>query len=701
MCEVTERLNDMVPWGLTLNSKLDVCISSGRECGAWTHDRPCKTSRVTWSMVPFEWQTQASFSGILTGPLGDEFCRFAESGGVDCDSNLPCYKHTTACVFNLRSASWLPCEVIGRCFTFAEIQGTLSTMRPIEVTRNGIKSVDGESHVIRAPPNLNIKVRIFGDTKCQGSLQGEWTSTDTDKTFVFLDTPSQFGSVKFDYATAADEFCGCRQPPQPGGIPRGGVSRAEGTQVGLCETCNAAQFLKNINPCVNALRECSYCPVNQVRAQSDVNNCQNCAASTPYRPNTPAVLLCRDCTIKEFWRPVSFTFPVSFGCVALDSIIVTIQGTVTQPFDRFRNQDNREMNEVVPAGQYRTDTYALNFCGVRAQDKCDSNIMFEFLHGCTGNLQNTVGQFYVNAKNDNNVIATILWEDYLLLAGVRQSVEVLREGKCSPCNSGEKCKNGEYLSGCLRTNPETFAISIGFSLSGSVTENQGECRTCMPAVAPTADEYTSHRQQNIIQCQGWDDGIVVTLPLVKEQCRRVQQKPPENDRILAAGCGKQAFLWWSDTAVDTVQEVLGGVAGSRNVPAPRLCSFGDTNNDACNIPGGAVIVTGGRPVQTRVPLTWTSSADKTAEVRFCPPGWFVDLTVEGCANAVTWLARCCRLCVDCIYENREKRTADWVTCSGSRTEDTEQRCQQTCDLGYYEELDIQGNTSRCRQCELC
>ena len=82
---------------------------------------------------------------------------------------------------------------------------------------------------------------------------------------------------------------------------------------------------------------------------------------------------------------------------------------------------------------------------------------------------------------------------------------------------------------------------------------------------------------------------------------------------------------------------------------------------------------------------------------------FEDMLNAALGGARSWqdVSSWCGLCrVECIDENAAiplQRSPSWQPCDGSTQEDTQNRCQEGCDLNFY--FDTVAN--KCVQCELC
>jgi hypothetical protein len=82
---------------------------------------------------------------------------------------------------------------------------------------------------------------------------------------------------------------------------------------------------------------------------------------------------------------------------------------------------------------------------------------------------------------------------------------------------------------------------------------------------------------------------------------------------------------------------------------------------------------------------------KNKNLKFCPPGYFVDLNSKSCQDSNRQISQCCKRCDLCTPP--EIKSSD-VTCSGSTTYQP-YRCQTGCENGFYEDSGV------CKACTSC
>lgn len=665
-------------------------LDSGSACkpGFTIGGKACRSNvRVTFSLIPSHWtQHMVKLEHADTKCTSVTRPTFNAAAGINCQG-YPCEQQPSdSCFVNKNSFGLAICDIVDQCYSIHQMKGILEE-RYDQASLDSMWGPDvfkskRQTLVVRMPSNemLGLKMTIYPDGSCTSPQAAYNNHVKLKDKFegeaTFLDVDGAWGVRNLYFSVTSPYKCSC--PPAQGGV-------SLNMDLGMFQTCRECKngeklaSVRTNNPCNQKAKECRWCEANH-HGSEDKSECIACIETNPdkpFRPNNPREDSCRACYWNEAWT--------GYVCRLLLNIkLVGVE--IPQTFDQYRVAP-LSAAERVPQGFYRYrnanetgifDTYRIESCLKRAR-VCER--YREYLHACTGDVSsNTI--FYVQTADQSNT--PVLWEQYVSASGVKGAVEIIREGTCQPCSM---CSDGEYLDGCLHTEPSPpFSIWPGAQY-GSQDQNKGTCRTCELPKLKT--QYYDHPQQTL-GCRDWPN-TVVTKPYDIKPCVDVEFRRAMNVEastvVLLVGCGEKDFSYWNVSGSDSVD--------SRSVPAKTQCRHGED----CYVPSSSS--------SSYELLKWSNYHRSTAEIPYCPRGWHVDAacvekTLQEDPIGVSWNAQCCLKCGDCDFVYN-KRGAGWSTCPGSTVTDTQLICTDTCDYGYYETVQqIDGRSvSTCTECETC
>ena len=289
---------------------------------------------------------------------------------------------------------------------------------------------------------------------------------------------------------------------------------------------------------------------------------------------------------------------------------------------------------------------------------------------------------------------------------------ILRGGIIGEC---ERCTKNQYLARpCTSGYPG----------------DPGLCAPCMSCGGSNdcTEQWLDHELESGCNRQVADglyvdvNEVQATSDYILTKCKFVHVV--NGEIFLALGCGNGLVTMWRMPAICVANPLSSGCYSYVNSNSDADQAIDSLHGNTQTV-GHSVIYQGfQRDAYTG---EWSNvlrnapDSDEYSEytdlVPFCPPGHHVvipstitqieDEMLEASLNTFftsrdwTLHADWCSLCrVDCIDSNAGlplQRSADWQFCSGSTQEDTQNKCQEGCDLNYYFDEDA----NKCVQCEMC
>ena len=462
-----------------------------------------------------------------------------------------------------------------------------------------------------------------------------------------------------------------------------------------CTTCAANQQ-------ANAERTaCEACPANFESASGQT--CGECILANvggrlTITLRAPSQASCTVCDPRSgVYRQQTGVAKKDIVCAPLPRRKLEISDTdiIVTGHDEFINQNvyqNGDQNSVladsllIPGpGKWVDSNGLLRTCGC-------SRASFRYSVLCGSDLDHSSGVMLVGSDGANITLEE-LQNTGLELSAITTQYSLQPAGECRPCS---KCLDGEYNHNC------------NSGLLGGLF-SPGQCKVCKQSCSEpnqflkAPDEFLQFVQdldevyssQDACSWQFFDadnveSSYVPRSDLACEQCKTVYLKRDGDvvsEWYIVAGCGNTASFsrWHHEAEILAENGILEVVA----------CDF--SNKAECSILDSTE--------KFQQADAYTEVADL---LPYCPPGWRVDVTAEGCplsqndAEYSTFAPACCVRCQTCNYENEQRDTADWQACSGSSAVDT-QTCTGACGIGEYmvESVDPADSSKKILSCARC
>ena len=471
--------------------------------------------------------------------------------------------------------------------------------------------------------------------------------------------------------------------------------------------------------------KCEECVRNEF-PNSDFTECVSCPGFQVVEYDFEAKQWsCRDCNYHEYYYRAEGDY---FGeCREIPIMSISLNDAGLVVIDNWNTGDqyvpNRNlypnMIEPVPFGYYlNVSDYAVISCE-------ESLIPNTFYVGCGVQTYKLV---LYHARRDE--VLEVNPDTLYDLDGKRLDIDdfndlsVVRGGVLRLC---EQCANQQYLS------------TLCTSENGGFRGRCSDCLSCADIPGGCASVWLKHELNR--GCLVADSGSVhVQQPETDynvTECRYA--KLLGNDVFLVLGCGTGAVdIWRYGEAVENGVTCVGQ---DGRIKSGEMCfdyvneweyegqDSEDDDGDSTTIPvvksattqsvaaGGSYLIPMRDVEHAHV---WRNQrvflpghdpyVDGVGQIPYCPRGHYVQLPLdaddpEGWMKE-PWHAEYCVLCrVTCEADEFADsastiqlwRSANWVECDGKTQEDTQDRCQEGCDLNFYFDEEMQ----QCRQCELC
>jgi hypothetical protein len=316
-------------------------------------------------------------------------------------------------------------------------------------------------------------------------------------------------------------------------------------------------------------------------------------------------------------------------------------------------------------------------------------------------LSAALGSGYALAY-EHRVTANRVAEVRLSLGALTCYFEVRREGRTDNCLF---CTGAHYTRNCGPTYHP--------ALDTPLQAGPGECALCETRCF-AADHYFAVSQFSCwsngtarVVSQGGDasdalDRIGPTMTSMNHwykpaECQPCAKLSSASVPAIVTRCGNKAwFEVWDASARVVVEQVAR--------PSRRFCCAADRIANTASPAydrelGSSCVAEADRGLLTlgTAPLCTPFVADlRTQHARFCPPGWFLDRKVPGCAGELgEWSNLCCSLCFDCRSQGMMK-TEKYAVCPGDTDYDTQLlNCVTSCAERSYQVNDT------CYACESC
>lgn len=432
----------------------------------------------------------------------------------------------------------------------------------------------------------------------------------------------------------------------------------------VCKECEAGKFQNWIE-----MTLCDACPPGKYQGSTGKSYCDTCAACndgllvgcTMHSSGT-----CHPCNAGVF----SKAYPSSMTCVNFAKLQLVNGELRVAGYDLITSYLTNTNGEQI---QVQSDEYlTITDANAYAIKSCAWCGIYEYVVGC-GKLQNiNSNDIAIKLGNEINLVSewtTVIGRkksDLVFDDFNSQQAMIVRSGKCFPC---EQCTSGYFLRDCKdRTQ-------------------RGNCFMCRREC--NANQYLTHR--NIMGCINHYDetgtsiitNYISTEDYTCSDCLNAHYQHGAYE--LLVGCaGVGSFTRWHPRAeTDADRDKLLAVTCEFDA-ATGLGAAGD---EACYHGGrrlwksvGAVYPAG----QTLRDQNWTST------MPYCPPGWRVDADKFDVSSV--WQPDACVRCTEC---GTRRRASHWRRCSGQFTQDTQNACADSCNVGEYM------NAGVCKACQKC
>ena len=496
-------------------------------------------------------------------------------------------------------------------------------------------------------------------------------------------------------------------------------------------------------PCGKRKRECQVCPYGSF-PNEDSSECIRCGQFEVASYDSSTHLWeCISCTLTEyfFWQA-----GMEFGECKLIPVMDIVKNVEEDRIDIIHFGD---WDQYVPSRQYPNEKRRVpqnHYLDLSVQEApvvracLASQIPNTFRQDCGLSSQILIfdahdSTYHRISEADNTVLYDISTETYYInhaFASVSNfhNLQILRGGYIQHCTT---CLSGQYLSSPCQSD---YPGSPGTCSA---------CKTCADTPDNCAATWLYHETEQGCETRVSNNMAQAVTDYEVRQCQRVEVVGGEI--FLAIGCGTQFVSVWDFRATcinggahscgDWQWNALFG-DGSQTDGADGGTQEG-TDNVATGGTGGVVtranVQLGGAGISIRMPWrnpnegvwedVWVNFPPHDAHreysdlIPFCPPGHYVggiptDIDRSNAAtfekelnnlfgSVTTWghMKGWCRICrTECIHETAAiplHKSANYRRCSGSTEEDTQDRCQEGCDLNFY----YDSVAEKCRQCEMC
>jgi len=396
------------------------------------------------------------------------------------------------------------------------------------------------------------------------------------------------------------------------------------------------------------------CVCQQNYFLNDKNKCELCPAATPYNPVNGTG--CRACYLYEHWtQEYNFTTQkMEMTCENITRMQLSFGNThlsVDPGIDYYRTRNSQTQIYILPSNMYLDiNTHEPKVCGScptfserQACGRPQNGQLWLLWRDYNGiDRQNLVTLPLSNDANSCDFNTYCFWQQQQ-----NNELTILREGKCVAC---VPCPAGNYQTQCI----------------------DGGTHTCQPCktVCPNGNTYLAHPLSKYEDNQ-WKGGCELSYNTAQEDytcedCRRWKHENNQFHLLLACG----------NTVSDTRWEPTGNLSN-------------------------------GKPQEfTQVNTYPNYHASYQQEIPYCPQGWYVNPSADGCslttdeaAQVFTtpWQSDCCVPCGD-ESEFQQKKSSQYTPCTGSGTQNT-QTYTDRCENGYYTKT-VNGNEV-CAQCTTC
>lgn len=506
------------------------------------------------------------------------------------------------------------------------------------------------------------------------------------------------------------------------------------------------------------LRTCANCAQHEMRSSSETL-CEACPALEPMRRAGACApssycgdIKCMECNHTQYFEKTS-----ADGCLYFMSVVdgLTFSGGVLfnrAYVDQYKPVGSTRAPQAVPALKYRNlmqdgnkwDTssvasnceqsmfYDGNYAGILTRNVWGKRIQYRRWCGHEEMLKDNNAQLSLLGCNEvvlfpstislqglftfaNNIHVLVkermhlgnrVAEIKLTQGAVQCYYEIRREGRTDDCTY---CNGTFYTKDCGPTYNQ--------ALDTPLQTGPGSCQKCdeqcvQPEHFFEASEFScwsngTSRVSGSVQ-YGSVNSIAQAMSTARNYwykqavCVACKKLTAASVPQIVTRCGnKVTFEVWHPTLQITVLQA--------NRPRRRACCAIDSifaSGSEYNSELGTRCVTEAsdgtfdvtRLVGGSTPLCQTYVPDlSTAHIPFCPPGWFFDRAVAGCAGQLeTWNQKCCSICSSCATQGSLK-TNEYKLCSGDTAEDTQLAgCVTSCAEKNY-----QVGTDTCVACESC
>lgn len=434
--------------------------------------------------------------------------------------------------------------------------------------------------------------------------------------------------------------------------------------VSQCFECEAGKYSDlSITP-KSACEDCIPGTYQDQTGQNHCKVCSNLCEGFLFNCKLSHPGTCKECSSAQYSVKISDTprLCMNFAKLKRGGAVVVVDGE-----DKIieYDADMRETITRVPANSYLT--------GTKEQfAKCDWCGSYAYAIGCGALQLNDVNDIAIKLGGQINLVSewtTVIGKnqsDLVLDDFSKQQGMIIRKGKCFPC---EQCTSGYYLRDCRNKDQRGNCFMCRRECESGKFLTHNDQRGCMNTYRETSDDIIAE--------------YIAQIDYTCSDCLNAHYQHGAYE--LLVGCaGVGSFTRWHPRAeTDADKNKLLAVTCEFDA-ATGLGAAGD---EACYHGGrrlwksvGAVYPAG----QTLRDQNWTST------MPYCPPGWRVD--ADKFTVSSVWRPDACVRCTEC---GTRRRASHWCRCSGQFTQDTQNACADSCNVGEYM------NAGVCKACQKC